>query len=122
MQHVQQAGNTPTTSAAKLSIGTLTSGVPFVIPDTRFTLRVYTNHLNVSFSATDVYGGVITDCPTSGYIPALPYWNGSAEESAASAMIPFFIDFDGRTFSTVTWSSGTPFYALLMTPNWEAPP
>ena len=111
---VPAQANPPRSGQVPPAIGMTANGVPLMIP-ANYTLRIYTTAASPTFTAHGVGGGVITvQSLTSGILVGLPYWNGTAEQTANGPLIVPWIDFDGRTFTDVSVSGSYP-YAYLVT-------
>jgi hypothetical protein len=116
------AAGTPVAPNArpKLTIGMTVADQPIVIPE-EFTLRIYAPHAS-SFSAQDRFTGEWTsEGITAGYSDNFPYWNGAELETTAVNFWAPWIDFDGRTFSSVTPNTELPFAFFLTDPTEKAP-
>ena len=113
---VPAQANPPRSGQAPPAIGMTANGVALMIP-ANYTLRIYTIGSGPTFTAHGVGGGVITSqFLATGQLAGLPYWNGSAEETAFGSMSMPWIDFDGRTFTDVSVSGSLPFAYLVTNP------
>lgn len=107
-------------AAPKLTVGMITANVPLVIPE-QFTLRLYVQGYGTPFTVTDRFGGSITTIFGGGLL-GLPYGVVGNEGTAGGTLILPYVDFDGRTFATLTTEVVLPYAFLLTDGKAPAPP